>query len=223
MRRYSKDAGTRAPRAPDSVQGAASRRLIRAKPTSPPILSDHRRPEGPRGWTGAWAGVNSELLTLANPADKELTEGDWPAHCIHEKADSGEAGTSKVLPQEQSASDASAVTTAGGHFLRRSWFLHWTLAWAAFNHTNLPTTEDAFSSDVVLLESPGWMTPAFSKELPALLRRFWGPSTPSGSHCWGLWGALFSQSHHLPLAGAARAGPPSACLSSIPGFAGSRH
>ena len=52
---------------------------------------------------------------------------------------------------------------------------------------------DAFSSGLVLLESPGWMTPAFSKELPALLRRFWGPSTPSGSHCWGLWGALFSQ------------------------------
>ncbi|CAI9169136.1 unnamed protein product [Rangifer tarandus platyrhynchus] len=151
MRRYSKDAGTRAPRAPDSVQGAASRRLIRAKPTSPPILSDHRRPEGPRGWTGAWAGVNSELLTLANPADKELTEGDWPAHCIHEKADSGEAGTSKVLPQEQSASDASAVTTAGGHFLRRSWFLHWTLAWAAFNHTNLPTTEASSNRDWLLV------------------------------------------------------------------------
>ena len=72
--------------------------------------------------------MNSELLTLANPADKGLTEGDGPAHCTHEKADPGEAGTSRVLPQEQSALDASAVTTAGGHFLRRGWFLRWTLA-----------------------------------------------------------------------------------------------
>lgn len=53
--------GTRAPREPSSVQGAASRRLMCAKPTSPPILSDHRRPEGPRGWPGAWAGVGTCL------------------------------------------------------------------------------------------------------------------------------------------------------------------
>ena len=51
---------------------------------------------------------------------------------------------------------------------------------AAFLSLTFPT--DAFSSDLVLLESPGWMTPAFSKELPALLRSFWGPNTPSGSH-----------------------------------------
>ena len=75
---------------------------------------------------------------------------------------------------------------------------------AAFLSLTFPT--DTFSSDLVLLESPGWMTLTFSKELPALLRSFWGPNTPSGSHYWGLWGALFSQPRHLPLAGASRAG-----------------
>ena len=75
---------------------------------------------------------------------------------------------------------------------------------AAFLSLTFPT--DTFSSDLVLLESPGWMTLTFSEELPALLRSFWGPNTPSGSHYWGMWGALFSQPRHLPLAGAPRAG-----------------
>ena len=69
--------------------------------------------------------VNSEFLTLVSLADKELMEGDRLAHCIHveaEKADSWVAGTSKVLPQEPSTLDATDVTIAVGHFLRRSWF-----------------------------------------------------------------------------------------------------
>ena len=82
MRRYSNDdlrggrplgRGDQGSPEPGSVQGAAGRRLIRAKPTSPPILSDPRRPEGPCGWTGgAWAGVG----TCLGPA--YVLSGDAP-------------------------------------------------------------------------------------------------------------------------------------------------
>lgn len=92
----------------------------------------------------------------------------------------------------------------------------------AFRSRTLPT--DVFLSDLFILESPGCITLASSKELPILLRSIWETIAlldPSA----GAYGEHFSLSliHHLPLAGVPRSGPPSGCLSSILGFGGSQH